>query len=176
LICDCRVSRWSYEDRDFVKSARQKLLAGFAPLALGAMLAAGPCGPAAASLGGDVLSVQSDMQRLKGALRVTPSSGGYTVHEIRTPANTVVREFVNTAGKVFAVAWSGPFLPDLRQTLGTSFERYQAAASAPHVGHRHLNIAQPDLVVHSAGHMRAFSGFAYLPALVPPGFSFEETK
>lgn len=135
-----------------------------------AAIVAGGSMPALATLGGDVSSVTTDLQHIKGQLRVS-SATGYSIHEIRTPANTIVREYVSSAGRVFAVSWRGPVLPDLRQTLGAYFPQYQAAAGAPHLGHRHLSIHQPDLIVHSSGHMRAFFGHAYVPALLPQNFS-----
>ncbi|HZO23356.1 MAG TPA: DUF2844 domain-containing protein [Steroidobacteraceae bacterium] len=127
--------------------------------------------PALAALGEDVSSVEQDRQQMRGGLQVTSAAEGYTIHAIRTPGNTVVKEYVSAAGRVFAVTWQGPLLPDLRQTLGSYFAQYQEAASAPHAGHRRLRIEQPDLVVHSHGHMRAFFGEAWVPSLLPPNFS-----
>src|ERR1700758_611729 len=74
--------------------------------------------PALAGLGGDVGSVESDRLSMKGAVRVTPTVD-YSVHEIQTPSGIVIREYVSTAGKVFAVSWRGPGLPDLSQLLGS---------------------------------------------------------
>src|SRR5438046_10675662 len=70
--------------------------------------------PALAALGGDGTSVQADLARMKGALRIT-SSAGFTVHEITTSYGTVVRAYLTPADKVFAVSWQGPVLPDLLQ-------------------------------------------------------------
>lgn len=95
---------------------------------------------------------------------------GYAVHEIRLPSATVVREYVSGSGKVVAVSWHGPFLPDLQQLLGKYFERYKQAAVAAHRhGRRPLVVRQPELVVQSGGHMRAFHGKAYLPNMLPEG-------
>ncbi|HEY3784034.1 MAG TPA: DUF2844 domain-containing protein [Steroidobacteraceae bacterium] len=132
--------------------------------------------PALAALGGDVSSVEHDRLQMRGGSQVTTSPMGYTVHEIRTPGNTVVREYVSAAGRVFAVTWHGPLLPDLRETLGSYFTQYEQAAGAPHSDHRHLSIEQPDLVVHSHGHMRAFFGEAWVPSLLPPNFPVDEIK
>ena len=127
--------------------------------------------PAFAALGGDATSVQADLVRMKGALRIT-SSAGFTVHEITTPYGTVVREYLTPADKVFAVSWHGPVIPDLRQMLGGYYGQYEQAASAPHLGgHRHLAIEQPGLVVQSSGRMRAFYGRAWAPDLLPQNFS-----
>lgn len=132
--------------------------------------------PALAALGGDLSSVEHDRQQMRGGLQVTTTASGYTVHEIKTPGNTMVREYISAAGRVFAVTWHGPLLPDLRQTLGSYFTQYQQAAAAPHSGHRHLRIQEPDLVVHSRGHMRAFSGEAWVPSLLPPNFPLDEIQ
>ena len=101
---------------------------------------------------------------------------GYTVHEIQTPAQTVVREYVSASGKVFAVSWHGPLLPDFRQTLGRYFDEYRSNARTPRVGRRQLTVEGSDLVVHSYGRMRAFYGNAYVPSLLPPNFSPDEIK
>jgi hypothetical protein len=96
---------------------------------------------------------------------------GYEVHELTTSAGVHVREYLSN-GKVFAVSWQGPFIPDLKQMLGAYYSRYaQAASSQPESGHRHLRIAQPGLVVESNGRMRAFYGRAWDPALLPPNFA-----
>ena len=127
--------------------------------------------PAFAALGGDATSVQADLARMKGALRIT-STAGVTVHEITTSYGTVVREYLTPADKVFAVSWHGPVIPDLRQMLGGYYGQYEQAASAPHLGgHRHLAIEQPGLVVQSSGRMRAFYGRAWAPDLLPQNFS-----
>ncbi len=128
--------------------------------------------PALAALGGDVSSVDADRISLKGALTSFSTVKGYGVHEITTPAGVHVREYLTSDGKVFAVSWHGPFIPDLQQMLGAYYARYAQAASAPHVGgHRHLRIEQPGLVVESNGRMRAFYGRAWDPALLPQNFT-----
>jgi hypothetical protein len=130
--------------------------------------------PAFAALGGDATSVQADLARMKGALRMT-STAVFTVHEITTESGVVVREYVSPGDKVFAVSWRGPLRPDLRQMLGSYYGQFQQAASAPHLGgHRHLAIQQPGLVVQSSGHMRAFYGRAWAPDLLPQNFSVDE--
>jgi hypothetical protein len=127
--------------------------------------------PALAALGGDSTTVQADVARMKGALRIT-SSAGVTVHEITTSYGTVVREYITPGDKVFAISWRGPVNPDLRQMLGDYYTQYEQAASLPHPGgHRHLAIEQPGLVVQVNGRMRAFEGRAWVPSLVPQNFS-----
>jgi len=129
---------------------------------------------ALATLGENVSSVESDRAHMKAAAVTTTESALYTVHEMQTPSGTTVREFANAGGTVFAVTWSGPFPPDLRQTLGTYFPKYQTAPRAKRYGHSHDVVEQPDLVVTSSGHLRSFSGSAYVPQLVPADVSIDQ--
>jgi len=123
--------------------------------------------PAGAALGGDVSSIEADRVSIKGEVRAGMVSG-YEVREITTSAGALVREYLTPAGKVFALSWRGPTIPDLRQILGAYYARYAQAVSGPHAGdHRHLTIEQPGLIVQSSGRMRAFYGRAWDPALLP---------
>ena len=126
-----------------------------------------------ASLGGDGASIETDRVHMQvdHAARQAPSStGSYTVHETTLPTGTVVRQYVSTAGVVFAVTWSGPFKPDLRQLLGPHFDTMNARqAGQALAGHRFVSQHESDLVVESGGHMRSFEGRAYLPSALPAG-------
>lgn len=133
------------------------------------------CLPAFATLGEDAATVESDRLELKAQVRST-AVAGYTVHEIDSPTGTTVREYINDSNKVFAVAWTGPLLPDFQQTLGKYFPQYSAHTNSPRVGRRHIVIQAQDLVVQSSGHMRAFFGSAYVPSLLPPNFSVKDIQ
>ena len=98
-------------------------------LSAAAMMMALPLS-ASAALGGDVSSVQSDRVKMSGALLRITATGSSTVHEIQASSGTVVREFISPAGKVFGVAWEGPWIPDLREMLGMYFEQYTTLAQA----------------------------------------------
>ena len=69
-------------------------------------------------------------------------------------------------------------MPDLQKLLGASYQTYTTAVAAEnHPGlKRPLRIATSDLVVESDGHMRAYSGRAYLPALIPAGTAAERAS
>ncbi len=127
------------------------------------------------SLGGDVTSVEADRVHMKATAR-TSQTTLYSVHEVLSPYGTSVREFVSPAGIVFAVTWKGPFMPDLRQTLGAYFSSYESASHAGRFGHSHVVVKQPDLVVRSSGRPRAFFGIAYVPQLVPAGVSIDQLQ
>jgi hypothetical protein len=122
-----------------------------------------------AALGGDEGSIQADQAHMRATVRITRAAA-YAVHELQTPAGHVVREYVSPSGTVFGVTWQGPSKPDMRQLLGTHFDEYmQAAGPAQRHGHGPLVIQLPHLVIVSAGRMRAFSGKAYLPQMLPEG-------
>lgn len=135
-----------------------------------------PALPAFAALGGDVASVQADQAHINASLRVSQSNG-YAVHELRSPAGVVVREFASSSGKIFAVAWHTPTLPDLRQLLGSYFDEFQkAAALSRRPGHAPLLVQHSGLVVQLGGHMRSFTGRAYLPDQLPSGVRLEDIR
>ena len=129
--------------------------------------------PAAhAALGGDPASAEADAAALGGSLRVT-TLANYRIFEISGRDGSLVREFVDGGGRVFAAAWRSPGPPDLRRLLGTRYPSYVDAVSRlEHPGlRRELSIAGADWVVESGGHLRAYAGRAYLPAWLPAGTS-----
>lgn len=130
---------------------------------------------ASAELGGDAASIETDRAHMN-AMRHTLPTKTYTVHEMQTSAGTTVREYLSPGGKVFAVVWNGPQMPDLQQLFGNYFATYQEAAKARRAGHGTFQVEQPGLVVHSGGHMRSFFGRAYLPQMVPANVTIDEIK
>ena len=133
------------------------------------LIAALTPGLAAATLGEPEITVQTDVAKLHASLKSSVEGVGYRVHEVSLPSGTVLREFVAPNGNVFAVAWTGPTRPDLRQALGQYFEPYVSAPRAKYSDRRHVQIQQGDLVVQAGGHMRALSGRAYLVSAIPSG-------
>jgi hypothetical protein len=140
--------------------------------------------PAWASLGGDASTIQADHVQLKGTLRMTAarSSAGesYSVHEIQAASGTVVREYVSTNGVVFAVAFQGPWLPDVQQLFGSYFTQYaqamQARSLSARRARRPIMIDEPGLSVQIGGHPRAFAGKAYIPSMLPAGVRPEDIQ
>lgn len=124
--------------------------------------------PAGATLGGSATSVVTDQTELH-AKRAVVERQDYTVHEITGEDGTVIREYVTPAGRVFGVSWTGPTIPDLTQLLGTYNAEFQTAIRAKRGRRNGAAIHNPDLVVESSGHMRAFRGRAYLNSLLPSG-------
>jgi hypothetical protein len=132
-----------------------------------------------AALGGSLTTVDADRVHVQGALMRIVRSDGYALHEMRSASGTMIREYVDGSGTVFAVAWDGPWLPDLRQVLGQHFEHYQAAMR----GRQRTRAARGavafddgGLVVQMSGHPRAFTGRAYLSARLPAGIPLESIR
>jgi hypothetical protein len=101
----------------------------------------------------------------------------YSVRQSLLSGGTSVSEYVTANNRVFAVAWEGPFLPDLKQMLGTYFQAAVTEAQrAPKAGRARLGVEQPDVVIESQGRMRAFHGRAWLPQLLPAGFDTDGLK
>jgi hypothetical protein len=119
-----------------------------------------------ATLGGDVASVAANQQTLGAARDVAKLAQGER-HELRLPSGIVVREYVSPAGAVYAVAWSGPRMPDLRELLGTYFAQLAGRRSSG--GHHRMSLTGADLELRSLGHRGSFSGRAWVPSLVPSG-------
>jgi len=124
--------------------------------------------PAFCALGEDVSSVATDQVHMKASVRVL-AANSYSIHEMKTPAGTTVRQFASPSGVVFAVTWQG-FSPDLQQLLGEHFDEYVASVSSQHARRgRGVYLDTGDLVVETGGHMRFAVGRAYLRSKVPQG-------
>jgi Protein of unknown function (DUF2844) len=90
-----------------------------------------------------------------------------------TDANQIrVRQYVSSAGQVYAVSWDGPAMPDVSVLLGTWFDRYRqdaSAALANSTGLHSSRVTTSDLMVETAVRLRDFSGRAWLPDALPAG-------
>jgi hypothetical protein len=105
----------------------------------------------------------------------TGASASYTVRQTTLGNGTVIREYISSVGSVFGLAWSGPQMPNLSDLLGSYFPQYVAGVTSARKvrggGHGPGIVQDSGLVVHSGGHMGAFSGQAYLPQALPAGVS-----
>ena len=130
---------------------------------------------ALAALGEDSSTVERVVIQQR-ALRSVNSAGAYSVHELQLPGGTQVREYLTASNRVFAIAWSGPSIPDLQQLLGSYFPRYRSAAEAMGRSRRPAAVEDSDLVIRTGGHARAFFGVAYLPGQMPSGVRAEQIR
>ncbi|MDR1709855.1 MAG: DUF2844 domain-containing protein, partial [Candidatus Accumulibacter sp.] len=97
-----------------------------------------------AALGEGEASVAVDQEAMNASRRVSDAPQ-YALHEIQLNSGTLVREYVSAKGIVFAVAWQGPFLPDLKQLLGQYFDAYTEAARNAPAGRGPIRIDGPEL-------------------------------
>jgi hypothetical protein len=109
-----------------------------------------------------------NQQRLGAARQVQKVASGER-HELRLPSGVVVHEYVSPAGAVYAITWSGPRPPDLRELLGPYFAQLARRDSYPRNGHHHMTMTGSDLEIRSSGHRGSFAGRAWVPSLVPSG-------
>jgi Protein of unknown function (DUF2844) len=137
-------------------------------------------GVALAALGADASTIEHDATQLK-AMRSVTGTAAFSVHELQLAGQTRVREYVTPGNQVFAVTWSGPSIPDMQQLLGAYFPRFSKAAQATATGRTRptrapFHLEDPDLVIRTGGHVRAFFGVAYLPGMVPQGVQMEQIR
>ncbi|MGB8260852.1 MAG: DUF2844 domain-containing protein [Terracidiphilus sp.] len=132
---------------------------------------------ARAELGGVYEGIGHDQEALHATLAQEEHTG-YTLYTLTLPGGIEVREYYSQHSGIFAVSWTGKNRrPDMRQILGSYFERF---SRTPEQQHRPVNQvfrrAEPDFVLESRGEMRRFSGRAFLPAYVPQEVSLDEIR
>lgn len=126
-----------------------------------------------AELAGDLASVSRDAQAFGATTSSQTLQGVATVYTQSIPNGVTVRQYVDTAGLVFGVAWEGPVLPDFERLLGASFQTYMAAVRQQRRG---VAIQTPELVIESGGMMRSFIGRAYLTSKLPVNLSAQDIR
>ncbi len=122
-----------------------------------------------ASLGGSADSAAT--------LRKALSRATYTVYE-RHLDSSDIREFSDSSGKIFAVAWSGGAEPDFSSLLGNYLNDYRKIMETrwhPR-GQRVFVVKTARLIVKKWGHLRQIGGYAYDPSLIPPGVTPSEIR
>lgn len=133
--------------------------------------------PAFAGLGGSPTSPTA--RALSSSVTpgaVAAAAAPYTDMARTLDSGTTIHEYVNASGVVFAVSWSGPFLPDLKEELGMHFQALVDARKQPGRALSQASVQQADLVIFSGGRVGAFEGRAWIPSLLPPGFDTGNIK
>lgn len=133
---------------------------------------------AQAELGGTEASVRSDQQRLR-ATRNVSQTPAYAIHEMRTANQSVIREFVSSEGKVFAVTYHGQLLGESNALLGSYAPQIGRALAASRGGkHRGgpVSVQLPGFVYEASGHMRSYVIHAYVTDSIPQGVRVEELR
>jgi hypothetical protein len=123
-----------------------------------------------AALGGGVANLGNHPAASKSS-RAATSGASYSILERELDSGTKVREYVDGNNVVFAVTWSGPYLPDLKELLGAHFDTMVAQAKKAAKSERgQVRVNEPEIVINSGGHMGDFEGRAWLPGKLPAGF------
>jgi hypothetical protein len=124
--------------------------------------------------GGAAWAAPNDVQATQS---LTAAGARYTDVRRTLPSQVVVHEFSDARGKVFAVSWSGPFKPDLKELLGVHFDKYRELGARTAMADRsRQQVDTGEAIVVSTGRMGAFEGRAWLPASLPAGFDPREMK
>lgn len=134
-------------------------------------------GSALAGLGGPPADLGSAISDQKEAT-VPTGQASYRLLTKTLQSGTIIQEYVTGNGTVFAVRWSGPYLPDLREILGRHFNTLlaQSKARSGKAGRSALLIQRDDLMLVSGGHMGSFEGKAWIPASLPSGFTPDDIR
>ena len=168
------MSKRSEPFRNIPSTDALKNIVAAAGLSVFALMCVAVPGIANATLGESVQSTEADRASMLASMRMLPSTN-FTVHELQLPSGTKLREFVSPSGVVFAIAWRGPTIPNLKQVLGRYFQRYAANENRQGGLHNRV-VSDPDFVVQSSGHMRLFTGRAFVPQLLPPGVTVDQIQ
>ena len=135
--------------------------------------------PAWAVLGGGMADVQTDQARMHATRASASAAPGVSVHDLRLPDGSSIRQFVNARGVVFAVAWSTRMKPDFAQLLGRYAADFDAGAEPalrqPGLK-RSVAVDHGDLVLHSGGRPGAFVGKAWLKSQRPTDVSADAIR
>lgn len=128
-----------------------------------------------AALGG--LPEQFNTEGNTAVSSVSTTMPNYVVRDTTLATGTHVREYIAADGIVFAVAWDGPVLPEMKALLGKYYDVMTAESKGvPKAGQSHIGVDLPEVVIHSGGHMRAFEGSAWIPAQLPAGFTADDVR
>ena len=130
-----------------------------------------------AGLGEPKSSVMNDRDRIDAKVIVSHQQyDNYSIDEILIGKNKI-KEFISLSGTVFAIAWTGKAHPDLSKLLGSYWGEYSQSVKNQSTHHRTQGKTQTNnIVVEKSGHMRALTGRAYIPSLLPLGIAVDEIK
>jgi len=153
----------------FNPSSARRLTSALACALLGLLY----CTASWAKLDGDLASVQADQQAWGASTNQTTLASGATLFTQTLPEGVTVRQYVGTDGRVVAVGWDGPTLPDFARLLGTHFSIYLDAVRQQKRG---VSVQGATLVIESGGRMGSFAGRAYLPGQLPARLSAQDIR
>ncbi|MEK2690578.1 DUF2844 domain-containing protein [Bdellovibrio sp. GT3] len=131
--------------------------------------------PASAALGDQLVSGSSSTSKSAQSKKATSAGTTYTISETES-GDLKIRQYVNSAGVVFAISWKGTSLPPLEELLGTYLPEYKdkIAARGRVYGRKTLKIKTDNIVVEGSSRQTDQRGRAYIPASLPQGFDLKD--
>jgi hypothetical protein len=126
-------------------------------------------GAAQAGLGSPAARLQQDRVQLGAASTQITHLGAYDKHAMVTSNGVGVRAYSGRDGRVFAVTFNGPAMPDLKVLLGDRFGEYAAAVHPSPTTHKVYTHSSSTLELSIVKLPRGFTGSAYVPGAVPTG-------
>jgi hypothetical protein len=94
---------------------------------------------------------------------------GFTVYTYGSDSTLLVHEYTNALGVVFAVHWSGYYLPNFDKLLSDRYLAKLNEAGALYLNKSSL-VNKEGFIFKSTGKMRSFTGYAVDTLLMPSGF------
>jgi len=135
-----------------------------------------------AELGGDFSTVQKDSKKLGSPIttttQTTTAHSQYNRHEM-SKGRMHVREYADSNGKVFGIAWNGSKHPDLRTLMGSHFNDFQAAMVQGRRNHHHggtTTVDSGNIHLEMGGRMMSVYGRVWLTDQVPTGMNLHEIQ
>lgn len=132
---------------------------------------------ALAVLGQRADSVTQMATKMKAQIKAaTATSSAYTAQDV-VANGTTVREYYNSDGVVFAVAWHGVLEPDFASLFGDYYTEYSQSlreVKRSAATKKNLSMETTRMKVRKSGHMRSWRGLAYVTSLVPAGVNVED--
>jgi hypothetical protein len=146
----------------------------------GMALAVGLCalcsGTSWAGLGGGPANLGTVVSQSRADV-MSSAGARYTDVQRDLDSGVTVHEYLDADGRVFAVSWAGPYMPNLKEILGAHFSELTAEVAQRKGGDRsRLTVNRSDVVIVSGGHMGAFEGRAWLPSRLPAGLDPRDIK
>lgn len=132
--------------------------------------------PALAGLGDLATTTPAGAAAGSSAIRRAVPARTYTIQDVQARGGVMIREYLAADGRVVAVSWNGPVMPNLEQLLSTYFEPYREELAKRGPSRGPVVLRRDNLVVEAGGHMRSFRGRAYLPGLLPADLPIDEIK
>ncbi|MDR5750927.1 MULTISPECIES: DUF2844 domain-containing protein [unclassified Caballeronia] len=131
--------------------------------------------PALARLGS---TIATTLDSSPGRVIRHAKNGELSFDETTDSNGITLRQYVDSAGVVYAVSWHGAAMPDLDALLGAHFARYKSAAAGSQASHglHASRVADDDLVVESGVRLRQFVGRAWLTDALPAGVTADDIE